>query len=148
MKTPSGALIRPPTSCHPCPYYWLKTSNDIAWCLDVMPWHHMTPAHMAPYDMTKWICTGQPIWNSKNHIFQPGDLDPSTRHITTLWKKLFGKTWRPGPMRLNNTDGFFGKRMWYGIVETSAQFYNISKAILTFNYSIYALSPLTVLYRH
>ncbi len=25
--------------------------------------------------LTKWIYTCQPVWNSENHIFQPGDLD-------------------------------------------------------------------------
>ncbi len=39
-------------------------------CPVVPLWHQMMS-----YDMTECMCTGQPVCNSENHIFQAGDLD-------------------------------------------------------------------------
>ncbi len=47
--------------------------RDVTWCHDVMPWHNMPSCVM-----TKWICTRQPIRNSR----------------------ITFSTWRPWPMTL------------------------------------------------
>ena len=60
----------PLASCPPCQYYCQKTWHHAMTTYDVVTLHHTTS-----YDMTKWTCTGQPIWKSENHIFQPSDLD-------------------------------------------------------------------------
>ena len=80
-------------------FFWMNLC--ILWKCRVVPpcqysWRHDV---MTSYDMTKWTCTGEPIWKSENHVFQPSYLDywPMTltfKPIRGIIKvNLFTKFW-------------------------------------------------------
>ncbi len=48
---------------------------------DVMWRYGVTSHKVSIHVLREWIYTGHPMWNSENHVFQPGDLD--------LWPMTF-----------------------------------------------------------